>query len=255
MLPLFSYLAKMKLDILAIGVHPDDVELCCAGTLVKEAQSGKTVGIVDLTQGELGTRGTAETRYEEAANAAKIMGVSIRENLKMRDGFFKNDEEHQLKLIKVLRKYRPDIVLGNVLEDRHPDHGRAGHLIKDACFLSGLSKIETTDENGQMQEKWRPRYFFQYMQDWYHNPDVLIDISSVNDIKMKAIEAYVTQFHTSDSDAGGPVTYISTPEFKESILGRSRLLGKRIGVKYAEGFMSEKHIGLENFNSLILNET
>lgn len=245
----------MKLDILAIGVHPDDVELCCSGALIKEIQSGKKGGIVDLTQGELGTRGTIETRYQEAADAAKIMGVTVRENLKMRDGFFKNDEEHQLKLIRVLRKYRPEVVLGNVLIDRHPDHGRAGHLIKDACFLSGLGKIETIDDDGKPQEKWRPKYFFQYMQDWYHEPDLLIDISDVNDIKMKAIEAYATQFHTSQSSTEGPVTYISTPEFKESILARGRMLGKRIGVKYAEGFMSEKQIGLENFGALILNET
>lgn len=245
----------MKLDVLAIGVHPDDVELCCAGALVKEIQSGKTAGIVDLTQGELGTRGTIETRYKEAANAAKIMGVVARENLKMRDGFFKNDEEHQLQLIKILRKYKPEIVFGNVLEDRHPDHGRAGHLIKDACFLSGLAKIETTDDEGNAQEKWRPKYFFQYMQDWYHEPDVLIDISDVLDIKMKAIEAYATQFHTNEGEVGGPVTYISTPEFKEAILARMRMLGKRIGVKYAEGYMSEKKVGLRNFNSLILNET
>lgn len=250
-----SYLARMKLDILAIGVHPDDIELCCAGALIKEIQSGKTAGIVDLTQGELGTRGTVETRYKEAADAAEIMGVRVRENLKMRDGFFKNDEEHQLQLIKVLRKYRPEIVLGNVLEDRHPDHGRAGHLIKDACFLSGLAKIETFDVDGKPQEKWRPRYFFQYMQDWYHEPDVLIDISSVIETKKKAIQAYTTQFHTDSSDTAGPVTYISTPEFMESIIARSRMLGKRIGVKYAEGFMSDKQIGLENFNSLILNET
>lgn len=245
----------MKLDILAIGVHPDDVELCCAGALIKEIQSGKKAGILDLTQGELGTRGTAETRYIEAANAAKIMGVAVRENLKMRDGFFKNDEEHQLKLIKALRKYKPEIVFGNVLHDRHPDHGRAGHLIKDACFLAGLTKIETTDDNGQPQEKWRPRYFFQYLQDWYHEPNVLIDISDVIEIKMQAIEAYSTQFHSSKSEEGGPVTYISTPEFKESIYARSRMFGKRIGVKYAEGFVSEKQIGLENFSALILNET
>lgn len=245
----------MKLDVLAIGVHPDDVELCCAGALLKEIRSGKVAGIVDLTQGELGTRGTVETRYREAANAAGIMGVVVRENLKMRDGFFKNDKEHQLRLIKVLRKYKPEIVLGNVLDDRHPDHGRAGHLIKDACFLSGLAKIETIDEDGNPQEKWRPKYFFQYMQDWYHEPDVLIDISDVIETKMQAIEAYTTQFHTNESDANGPVTYISTPEFKESILARSLMLGKRIGVKYAEGFMSEKQIGLENFDSLILKET
>jgi bacillithiol biosynthesis deacetylase BshB1 len=245
----------MKLDILAIGVHPDDVELGCAGTLLKEIQRGKKAGIVDLTQGELGTRGTVETRYTEAADAARILGVSVRENLKMRDGFFKNDEDHQLLLIKTIRKYRPEIILGNVLTDRHPDHGRAGNLISDACFLSGLAKIETFDDEGFKQEKWRPRYFLQYMQDWYHEPDLLIDVSDVVETKMKSIDAYITQFHTSESEAGGPQTYISTPDFKESLLARMRMMGKRIGVKYAEAYITQKHIGLSNLESLILKET
>ena len=250
-----DYLASMKLDILAIGVHPDDVELCCSGALAKEIRSGKKAGILDLTEGELGTRGTVETRYAEAADSAAILGVTVRENLQMRDGFFRNDEEHQLKLIAALRKFKPEIVLGNVLHDRHPDHGRAGHLIKDACFLSGLAKIITKDDNGHEQEKWRPKYFLQYMQDWYHEPDVIIDITETIDVKMKSIESYSTQFYTDKSDSAGPVTYISTPDFKEAILARCRMMGKRIGVKYAEGFMSDKTIGLENFNALILNET
>lgn len=245
----------MKLDILAIGVHPDDVELGCAGTLLKEIQRGKKAGIVDLTQGELGTRGTVETRYTEAADAAAVLGVSVRENLKMRDGFFKNDEDHQLLLIKALRKYRPDIILGNVLNDRHPDHGRAGHLINDACFLSGLSKIETFDDEGNIQEKWRPRYFLQYMQDWYHEPDLLIDVSDVVEAKMRAVDAYTTQFHTVGSNAEGPQTYISTPDFKESLLARMRMMGKRIGVKYAEAYITQKHIGMSNLGGLILQET
>lgn len=245
----------MKLDILAIGVHPDDVELGCSGTLIKEIRNGKKAGIVDLTQGELGTRGTLETRYSEAAAAARIMGVSVRENLKMRDGFFKNDEAHQLHLIQAIRKYQPDIVIGNIRNDRHPDHGRAGDLINDACFLSGLVKIETKDENGNSQEKWRPRYFLQYIQDWFYDPDLLIDVSDVADIKMQAIEAYATQFHTSQNGEDGPATYISTPEFKESIMSRMRMLGKRIGVKYAEGFVSDKHIGLHSLDALILEET
>lgn len=245
----------MKLDILAIGVHPDDVELGCAGVLIKEIHRGKKVGILDLTQGELGTRGTLETRYEEAAKAAQIMGVLVRENLKMRDGFFKNDEQHQLLLIKSIRKYQPDIIFGNILLDRHPDHGRAGQLIKDACFLSGLAKIETTGEDGTPQEKWRPRYVFQYIQDWYYEPDVLIDISDTLELKMEAIKAYATQFHTSQDDGDGPVTYISTPGFMESVVARSRLFGKRIGVNHAEGFVSDKPIGLHNFDGLILQET
>jgi N-acetylglucosamine malate deacetylase 1 len=245
----------MKLDILAIGVHPDDVELGCSGTLMNEIKRGKKVGIVDLTQGELGTRGTIETRYQESANAAMIIGAAVRENLKMRDGFFRNDEAHQLQVIETIRKYQPEIIIGNILSDRHPDHGRAGHLINDACFLSGLAKIETKDKNGSIQEKWRPKYFLQYMQDWYHEPDLLIDISEVFEQRMKAIEAYTTQFHTSAGDSGGPQTYISNPDFLDSVIARARMLGKRIGVKFAEGFISEKMIGIKNLDSLIQIET
>jgi N-acetylglucosamine malate deacetylase 1 len=246
---------KMKLDILAIGVHPDDVELGCSGTLINEIRRGKKTGILDLTQGELGTRGTIETRYEEASNAAKIIGATVRENLKMRDGFFRNDETHQLQLIQAIRKYQPEIIIGNILVDRHPDHGRAGHLISDACFLSGLSKIETADEIGQPQQKWRPKYFLQYMQDWYHEPDLLIDISDVFEQRMKSIAAYTTQFHTTGSNADGPQTYISTPDFIESVIARARMLGKRIGVKYAEGFITEKKVGIRNLDALIQVET
>ena len=245
----------MKLDILAIGVHPDDIELGCSGTLINEIRNGKKVGLLDLTQGELGTRGTIETRYQEAANAAMIIGAQVRENLKMRDGFFLNDEEHQLKLIAALRKYQPDIVIGNVLHDRHPDHGRAGQLIADACFLSGLAKIETRDENGLPQQKWRPAYVLHYIQDWYHEPDLLIDISDVFDQRMKSIEAYSTQFHTDKNSTEGAQTYISTPDFLDSVRARARMFGKRIGVKYAEGFISEKKIGIRNLDALILIET
>src|SRR5882724_1518168 len=232
----------MKLDILAIGVHPDDVELGCSGTLINEIRRGKKVGIVDLTQGELGTRGTIDTRYQEAANAAMIIGVAIGENLKMRDGFFSNDEEHQLKLIRAIRKYQPDIVIGNVLHDRHPDHGRAGKMIADVCFLSGLAKIETHDEKGNSQSRWKPSYVLHYIQDWYHEPDLLIDISDVFDQRMKAIEAYTSQFYVAENSNEGPQTYISTPDFLESIKARARMFGKRIGVKYAEGFITEKTI-------------
>ena len=245
----------MKLDILAIGVHPDDVELGCSGTLISEIKRGKKAGIVDLTQGELSTRGTVETRYQESANAAQIIGASVRENLKMRDGFFRNDEAHQIQLIETIRKYQPEIVIGNILSDRHPDHGRAGHLISTACFLSGLVKIETKDKNGSKQEKWRPKYFLQYMQDWYHEPDLLIDISDVFDQRMKAIEAYATQFYTSVGDTEGLQTYISTPDFLDSIIARARMLGKRIGVKYAEGFITEKKIGIKSLDALLQIET
>ncbi len=245
----------MKLDILAIGAHPDDVELGCSGTIINELRSGKKVGIADLTQGELGTRGTIESRYQESANASMIMGVQVRENLKMRDGFFENNEENKLKIIAAVRKYQPDIVLANVLHDRHPDHGRAGHLIAESCFLSGLAKIETKDEAGRPQQKWRPSYVLHYIQDWYHEPDLLIDISDVFAQRMKAIEAYSTQFHTSGESNSGPQTYISTPDFLESVIARARMFGKRIGVKYAEGFISEKKIGLSSLDALIQNET
>lgn len=245
----------MKLDILAIGVHPDDVELGCSGTIINEVKRGKKAGIIDLTQGELGTRGTIETRYAEAAIAAKHMEVEVRENLKMRDGFFKNDEEHQLTLIRAIRKYQPEIIFANALNDRHPDHGRAGHLIADACFLSGLVKIETKGDDGQIQPKWRPKYILHYLQDWYHEPDLLIDISDVFAQRMKSIEAYSTQFYNTSSGSEGPQTYISTPDFIDSVIARARMLGKRLGVKYAEGFISEKKIGIKNLDALVMIET
>lgn len=243
----------MKLDLLAIGVHPDDVELGCSGTIINEVKLGKKVGVVDLTQGELGTRGSIETRYEEAAQAAMIMGVQVRDNLKMRDGFFQNDEEHQLQLIKVLRKYQPDIVIGNAVNDRHPDHGRAAKLISDACFLSGLTKIETVGDDGKPQDKWRPPYLFHYIQDRFLEPHLIIDITDVFEQRMKAIETYGTQFKANGKD--GPQTYISSPDFYESVIARARVLGKRIGVRYAEGFTSEKKIGIRSFDALIQVET
>ncbi len=245
----------MKLDILAIGVHPDDVELSCSGTLLNEIRLGKKAGILDLTQGELGTRGTAATRYEEAARAARILGVHVRENLKMRDGFFQNDEAHQLQLIAAIRKYQPEIVLANIKDDRHPDHGRAGRLIADACFLAGLVKVETKDEQGNPQPRWRPKQVLHYMQDWYHEPDVLVDISDVFDVRMQSIQAYATQFNAAVNDTSAPQTYISTPDFFDAIVARARLLGKRIGVKYAEGFISEKKIGIRSLDALVSVET
>ncbi len=248
------YLAQMKLDILAIGVHPDDVELGCSGVLINEIKNGKSAGIVDLTEGELGTRGTVETRYAEAAAAARIIGVRVRENLKMRDGFFQNDEEHQLRLIRAIRKYRPEIVIGNILDDRHPDHGRAGHLIAESCFLSGLAKIETYSEDGTPQEKWRPKYVLHYLQDWYHEPDLLVDISDVFEQRMESVKAYSTQFNAGEN-SDGPQTYISTPDFLESVIARARMLGKRIGVKYAEGYVTEKKIGIRSLDALVMVET
>jgi N-acetylglucosamine malate deacetylase 1 len=243
----------MKLDILAIGSHPDDVELGCSGTLISEVQKGKKVGIVDLTQGELGTRGTIETRYQEAADAAKIIGLAARENLKMRDGFFRNDEEHQMQLIQVIRKYQPEIVIANILEDRHPDHGKGGWLAYDACFLSGLQQVKTKDEGGNEQEKWRPKMLLHYIQDRFYEPDFIYDISHVWEQRMESIKAYKTQFHNPESSE--PQTYISSPDFLEALTARARLLGKRIGVKYAEGFLSKKNIGISSLDALILNET
>lgn len=245
--------AAMKLDILAIGSHPDDVELGCSGTLINEVKRGKKVGIVDLTQGELGTRGTIETRYQEAGDSARIMGIAVRENLKMRDGFFRNDEEHQMQLIKIIRKYKPEIVIGNILEDRHPDHGRAGWLIYDACFFAGLRQIKTTDDSGQEQEKWRPRMLLHYIQDRFYEPDFIVDVSDVWEQRMEAVKAFRTQFLPDGSN--DPQTYISSPEFMEALTARARSLGKRIGVMYGEGFLSKKNIGLRNLDSLILQET
>lgn len=245
----------MKLDVLAIGVHPDDVELGCSGALINEVKRGKQVGIVDLTRGELGTRGSAETRFEEASRAAEIIGALVRENLGMRDGFFRNDEEHQMQLIRIIRKYQPELVFANVLDDRHPDHGRAGKLIRDAAFLSGLAKIETKAADGTLQEKWRPKYILHYIQDWYFEPDLLIDISDVFEQRMKSIEAYTTQFHVRGKKQEGPQTYISNPDFLDSVIARARILGKRIGVKYAEGFISEKKIGIRNLDALLQIET
>ena len=243
----------MKLDILAIGSHPDDVELGCSGTLIAEIQRGKKAGIVDLTQGELGTRGTIETRYHEAADAAKIMGLSARENLKMRDGFFRNDEEHQMQLIKVIRKYQPEIVIANILEDRHPDHGRGGWLAYDACFFSGLRQVKTKDDEGREQERWRPKMLLHYIQDRFYEPDIIVDISHVWEKRMEAIQAYRTQFLPEAS--ADPQTYISSPDFLESLKARARSLGKRIGVKYAEGFLSKKSIGIKSLDALVLEET
>jgi bacillithiol biosynthesis deacetylase BshB1 len=244
----------MKLDLLAFGVHPDDIELSCAGTLLGEKNKGKKTGIIDLTRGELGTRGTAETREEEAENSAKILGVDVRENLDMADAFFKNDEENQRKIITVLRKYQPEIVLCNAPDDRHPDHGRSAKLVADACFLSGLRKIETFDGQNK-QEVWKPSYVFNYIQDQYFTPSFVIDISDVIEIKVKAIKAFKTQFFTGSENNNEPQTYISTPEFLESVINRSKMFGKMIGVKHAEGFISKKMVGFNSFDALIQNIT
>ncbi len=239
----------MKLHILAIAVHPDDLELSAGGTLTKHAKMGQSIGIIDLTRGELGTRGTPELRVEEAANAAKTMGVVVRENLGMRDGFLVNDEAHQLELIKYIRKYQPDIVIANALEDRHPDHGKSGKLIADACFLAGLRKIETTLD-GAAQAAWRPKRVYHMIQDRFIEPSFIVDVSDTHEVKMEAIKAYKSQFHDPNSDE--PITYIAQGGFLESIEARSLLLGKRIGVKYGEGFICENLPGISNLDDLIL---
>lgn len=237
----------MKLDILVLAVHPDDAELGCSGTILKHIAAGKKVGIVDFTRGELGTRGTAETRDKEAAEAAKVMGIHARENLRFRDGFFKNDEQHQLEIIKVIRKYQPEIVLTNALEDRHSDHGRAGDLANDALFLSGLVKIETALD-GQKQEAWRPRLVLQYIQDRYLKPDIIVDVTDFMDKKVEAIRAFKTQFDSPDEQ--DPQTYISSPEFLESVIARAREMGKNIGATFGEGFTSRKLLGVDSLFDL-----
>lgn len=242
----------MKVDILALGVHPDDVELGCAGTILSEIAKGKTVAVVDLTRGELGTRGTAETRKEEAADAAKAMGVKYRENLEMADGFFQIDETNTRKVITAIRKYQPEIILCNALEDRHPDHGRSSKLVSDAAFLSGLRRIETEYE-GQKQKEWRPSYVFHYIQDRYLKPDFVYDVSEYFEQKIKAVLCYKTQFNATDNSE--PQTYISTPDFLDTVKGRALLLGKRIGVKFAEGYLTQKMIGINSFEPLIKNVT
>jgi bacillithiol biosynthesis deacetylase BshB1 len=238
----------MKLQILAIGVHPDDVELGCAGTLLAAIAEGKKVGILDLTKGELGTRGTVETRKVEAKEAAAILGIEIRENLGMADGFFQNDEAHQRLLIRAIRKYQPDIILANAPEDRHPDHGRSAKLISDAAFLSGLRKIET-QLDGVTQEAWRPAYVFNYIQDRFIQPSFVIDISEHMDKKIASVMAYTTQFYNPDLQE--PQTYISSPQFIDSVKARAMMLGKRIGVEYAEGYISEKMIGIKSLDNII----
>lgn len=245
----------MKLFVLGIGVHPDDIELGCSGTLINEVKKGNKVGVIDLTRGELGTRGTPEIRVAESMKAAEIMGLSVRENLGMRDGFFKNDEEHQLLIIRAIRKYQPEIILANTLEDRHPDHVRAGKLIIEAAFLAGLSKIETFDEQGNLQARWRPKHLLHYVQDRIYEPDLIVDISDVFEQRMNAIKAYTTQFYTNSEGAKGTQTYISTPDFMDATISKAQLIGKQIGVKYGEGFISQKNIGIKTLESLVLHET
>lgn len=241
-----------QIDILAIGVHPDDVELGCSGTLMKHIAKGEKVVVLDLTQGELGSRGTIDTRYQEADAAAKLMNIEERVNLKFRDGFFKNDEAHQLKLIEVIRHYRPRIVITNAYHDRHPDHGRASQLTETACFLSGLRKIITQWE-GKEQEAWRPARVFHYIQDRYIQPDLVVDISEYMDQKVEAVSCYGTQFFSQPGD-GEPETYISRSGFLEQIKARAVEMGHKIGTKYGEGFCCKAVLGVQDLDDLYYPE-
>ncbi|MDA8596378.1 bacillithiol biosynthesis deacetylase BshB1 [Flavobacteriaceae bacterium] len=238
----------MKLDILAIGAHPDDIELGCAGTLAKEVSLGKMVGVIDLTRGELGTRGSAEIRDQEASRAADILGLKVRVNMGFRDAFFKNDEEHQLKLIEQIRKFRPEIVFCNAIDDRHIDHSKGSKLVSDACFLSGLRKIETYSDD-LLQDAWRPKQVYHYIQWKNLDPDFVVDVSGFLDKKMEAVKAYSSQFY--DPKSNEPISPISSKNFLDSVSYRARDLGRIIGVEAAEGFNSERYVAVRKIDDLI----
>lgn len=238
----------MKLDILVLPVHPDDAELGCSGTIVKEIALGKKVGIVDLTRGELGTRGSAEIRDQESAASAKILGLAVRDNLGLPDGFFENNKPHQLKVIEAIRRFRPEIVITNAYHDRHPDHGRASALVEDSAFLSGLRKIETYHD-GEKQQEWRPNLVLHFIQDNYIKPDILVDVTDYWNKKLESIHAFGSQFYNPEWE-NEPQTYISSPEFIQVIEARAREYGKSIGVKFAEGFISRKILGVNDLFDL-----
>ncbi|MBB5395555.1 bacillithiol biosynthesis deacetylase BshB1 [Mucilaginibacter sp. AK015] len=239
----------LKLDILVLPVHPDDAELGCAGTILKHVQLGHKVGIADLTRGELGTRGTAEIRDKEAARAAEILGLTIRENLELPDGFFENTKQYQLKIIEAIRRYQPEIIITNAYHDRHPDHGRANELVEASAFLSGLRRIETF-HRGELQEPWRPAQVLHFIQDRYIKPDIIVDVTEFWEKKIESIYAYGSQFHNPEWNEDEPQTYISSPDFIEQIQGRGREFGKSINAKYGEGFTSRKILGVDNLFDL-----
>lgn len=239
----------MKLAILAFAAHPDDVELGCSGTLIAHIAAGKKVGIVDLTRGELGTRGTPELRLQEAEEASRIMGLSIRDNLDFADGFFQNDKAHQLKVVEKIRQYQPEIVIMNAVHDRHPDHGRGATLVSESCFLAGLRMVKTTNEQGDEQAPWRPKVVYHFIQDRYIKPDLVVDVTPFWDKKMETIRAFRSQFYNPDDTS--PVTYISSPDFLGFIESRAKEYGHGIGVTYGEGFTVERLIGVRNLFDLI----
>jgi len=238
----------MKLDILIISAHPDDAELCCSGTIARHVANGKKVGMLDLTQGELGTRGTPEIRLQEAQISAGILGAQIRENLGFQDGFFRNDTDHQTVLIEQIRRFQPDVVLTNAPSDRHPDHGRASALVKDACFLSGLRKFNTIYEQ-MPQEAHRPAHVFHYIQNNYIEPHFVVDISKFWATKLESIKAFKSQFYNPESNE--PESFISTKDFSQFIESRARVMGHKIGVSFGEGFIADKMIGVRDFDVLL----
>lgn len=241
----------MKLDALFFAAHPDDVELGCAGSIIKMTSEGKKVGVIDLTQGELGSRGTPEGRLEEALEAGRLMGLSVRHNLSFRDGFFKDEEGHRIAILKMIRKYQPDVVIANSPEDRHPDHGRASKMVRDAAFLSGLHKIETSLDNEE-QKPWRPKNIFYYIQDFYHQPDFVIDITGLWDQKVQAIQAFASQFFSDKNKRadGEPQTYISGQSFIRFLEGRARNIGHLAGYEMGEGYLCETPIGVPSLTDL-----
>jgi bacillithiol biosynthesis deacetylase BshB1 len=239
----------MKLDILVFAAHPDDAELGCGGTIAKHTSLGYKVGIVDFTQGELGTRGTPETRKREAQASANILGVMVRENLALKDGFFQNDRDSQLAVINAIRKYQPQIVLANAKHDRHIDHGKAASLAYDACFLSGLAKIETIDEHGNKQKPWRPPVVYHYIQSQLIVPDIVVDITGHWETKLESIKAFKTQFF--DAESKEPETYISNPVFLKMIEARAVDFGHAIGTTHGEGFTTRRYPGVKNLFDLL----
>lgn len=238
----------MKLDILALAAHPDDVELCCSGTLINQSRAGNKVGVVDFTKGEMGTRGTPEIRMEEAEKASEIMGLIVRENLGFNDALFPDDQDHLMQVIEVIRKYQPEVLLINAVDDRHPDHPKSHNLSKKASFLSGLKNIKTTYD-GVEQEAWRPKVVYSYIQGWFQTPDFVVDVSGSWDKKMEAINAYKSQFYDPDSD--DPETWLSSPEFFDLIKGRAVEFGQAIGAKYGEGFQTLRWPGVKNLLDLM----
>ncbi|SMD32528.1 bacillithiol biosynthesis deacetylase BshB1 [Reichenbachiella faecimaris] len=238
----------MKLDVLVFAAHPDDAELSCGGTILSLIASGKKVGLVDFTRGEMGTRGTPEIRDKESAAAAEILGLTVRENLKFQDVFFKNDDEHVLEVVRKIRQYQPDVILANAIADRHPDHGKAAQVVKRATFLAGLKNVNTKLED-MLQENWYIKNLYHYIQTDFHKPDFVIDVSGFWATRMEAVRAYKSQFFDPSGESSN--TLISSPEFMELIEARGREFGMSIRVKYGEGFIADRMLGVSDLTSLL----